>query len=213
VLARDDVAWTEDADALGLVRLVTGGYAARKPYRPALQDALGSYLNSGIEVENSRPLIEAATTACGSLSEMLSPHPLKPGFVVLPGKTRDDFIAALPSERSGPLAVGAMQRPTRAWTVDERPVGRDVTAPGRSCEAAFRTSKSVRSNDRSARNAIAPRRQPGRPLRAERDRPAPATRTTAIVAFAAAPRAIALATVRSSRSGSARAAARYWIRP
>ena len=95
---------------------------------------------------------------------MLSPHPLKPGFVVLPGKTRDDFIAALPSERSGPLAVGAMQRPTRAWTVDERPVGRDVTAPGRSCEAAFRTSKSVRSNDRSARNAIAPRRQPGRPL-------------------------------------------------
>lgn len=94
----EDLAWTEDADALGLIRLVTGGLVSRKPYRQALQEALRSYLNPGIDLETSRPLIEQATTACGSLTERLAPHPLKPGFVVLPGKTREEFIDSLTSE-------------------------------------------------------------------------------------------------------------------
>jgi hypothetical protein len=90
--------WTEDADTLGLVRLSSSGILTRRPYRQALQEAFVAYLNPGIELESSRALIEAATSACALLGQFLAPHPLKPGFVILPGKTQDEFLAALPPD-------------------------------------------------------------------------------------------------------------------
>jgi hypothetical protein len=90
----DNLTWTQDADTLNLVRTVY--LSTRTPYRQVLTQRVAPYLNPGINLEESAELITTATSKCPCLRDKLHPHPLKEGFIVLPGTSRDEFVAELP---------------------------------------------------------------------------------------------------------------------
>lgn len=54
------------------------------------------HLNAGIDQKTHSDLIEAAIAGCPKLGQLLGPHPLKPGFIVLPGTTADEFRQLVP---------------------------------------------------------------------------------------------------------------------
>lgn len=91
------IAWMQDADALNLIRL-QGSIVSRKGYAEFLRQKVSHYLNPGLSLDEDRDLIAAITKMVPEIGRMLDPHPLKDGFVRLPGKTRDDLIALLPGD-------------------------------------------------------------------------------------------------------------------
>lgn len=102
----DGRGWVEDADALNLVRMSAGGLVVtRKPYRQLFTERVSSQLNTGIDLEASRGLIEAATSTCPWLAQKLQPHALKPNFVVLAGSTQEGFLAELPAGSERPAEL------------------------------------------------------------------------------------------------------------
>jgi hypothetical protein len=100
----DDPSWTEDADALNLVRLGGGGMVMeRARYRDFMaRREPGIPLNPGIDQEASRDLIEAARSKCPWLEDKLQPHPLRPGFLLLVGDNAEEFLAAVPADSEAP---------------------------------------------------------------------------------------------------------------
>ena len=102
----DGRGWVEDADALNLVRMSAGGLGVtRKTYRQLFTERVSSQLNTGIDLEASRELIEAVTALCPWLPERLQAHELKPNFVVLAGATQEEFLAGLPAGTERPAEL------------------------------------------------------------------------------------------------------------
>jgi hypothetical protein len=91
-----DATWTQDAEALNLVRTLP--ISTRTVYRQFLTQQVAPYLNPGINQAESAELIAQATEQCPWLRDKLQPHPLKEGFIVLPGATADEFTATIPPE-------------------------------------------------------------------------------------------------------------------
>ena len=91
-----DPSWTEDAEALDLVRLSPA--LSRRPFRDFLVQRAAPFLNTGIDAEAARETIEAAASKCPQLSAQFRPHPLKPGFLTLPGANGAEFLATMPAE-------------------------------------------------------------------------------------------------------------------
>lgn len=91
------IAWMQDADALNLHRL-QGGVVSRRTYAEFLHQKVAHHLNPGLSPDEDRDLLAAVKKTVPEIGPMLTAHPLKEGFVRLPGKTRDDFTALLPGD-------------------------------------------------------------------------------------------------------------------
>lgn len=89
--------WIDDADALNLIRVSTGGVESRKSYVAFLQQRVPEDLVPGVEEGRFNEVVQAAGGLGGErLKACARPHPLKPGFVALVGESQAAFRSRLP---------------------------------------------------------------------------------------------------------------------
>jgi len=93
-----DGGWVRDADVLNLVRVHQGVLMNRTPHKAMLERKLAVNLVTGIDMETSSPVVATATSAIPELSAQLTPHPLKPGFLRLGGRDKDELLGRLPDD-------------------------------------------------------------------------------------------------------------------
>jgi hypothetical protein len=93
-----DGGWVRDADVLNLVRVHQGVLMNRTPYKKMLESKLAVNLVTGLNTETSSSLVETATMAIPKLNGQLIPHPLKPGFLRLGGRDKDELLGRLPDD-------------------------------------------------------------------------------------------------------------------
>lgn len=89
-------AWMEDADALNLLRISPGGILTRKTYLEMVQGRFAAQLVAGIDAKESVELFAEVEQVAPGFLEKLRGHPLKKGFVMLPGSTKEELFAGLP---------------------------------------------------------------------------------------------------------------------
>jgi hypothetical protein len=97
--------WVEDADALNLIGLHPST-TSRKRYKDFFQEYVAADLVHGVESERLLGLLDE--DALAELKDLIRPHPLKPGFVVLVGHTREDFLSSVTSELRERPEVGQL---------------------------------------------------------------------------------------------------------
>jgi hypothetical protein len=102
----DYPSWTDDAEALNLLRTIPLGSATL--YRQFLVQQVAPYLNPGINQTDSADLIAIATEQCPWLEDKLHPHALKEWFVRLPGTNQDELVAAMPSACTQTAELGQL---------------------------------------------------------------------------------------------------------
>lgn len=93
----DDENWIKDVDVLSLARIRRGA-SPRMRYAEIIRRSLLSDMTTGIDQSESGQLVEAAITAVPEISQFLTPHPLKPGFLKLAGKDAEELLSKLPRE-------------------------------------------------------------------------------------------------------------------
>lgn len=89
--------WLQDGDALNLLRTSLGGILTRKTYREMLHSKLESHLVPGVDSEAAADLLDQAEVIAPGFKKQLRAHPLKPGFVILPGSSKEQLVATLPA--------------------------------------------------------------------------------------------------------------------
>jgi hypothetical protein len=95
-----DRAWMEDADALNLLRTSIGGIVTRKTYSEMVQDKMAAHLVAGIDAKESTALLTQVEQVAPGFVGRLQAHPLKEGFLILPGNTKEELVAIFSSAAS-----------------------------------------------------------------------------------------------------------------
>ncbi len=92
-----DTGWVRDIDVLNLGRVYSGGLMSRTPGEKMVQTKVAVNLITGIDAVLSKELLKTVTAAIPEISGQLTPHPLKPNFVKLGGKDKDELLTRLPA--------------------------------------------------------------------------------------------------------------------
>jgi len=88
--------WLEEAEALNLARMYSGGLITRKPYRECIRSRIPAALSTGIAEDKFAELIGKPGSALPELAGLVTEHQLKAGFLALGGEDRESFLKMLP---------------------------------------------------------------------------------------------------------------------
>jgi hypothetical protein len=90
-----DAGWVRELDVLNLGR--TQQVLVRTQFKDIVISRVSRDLVTGIDVDTSLGLIDGAKKAIPEVAERIEAHPLKPGFVKLAGKDKEDLLSQLPA--------------------------------------------------------------------------------------------------------------------